>query len=231
MPRLRKIFQKRTTATVRRSRIIRLSPPMLWILSLSFAGMLIWAFLMGLMVGRGQHPEETLREMAGLEQSGDPAETAEVMAVAETEEPEPQSMQPEPTASEENAPFGRPSGEQTAAWGPAPQPAQAPAAQPASPAPQPQAAPAQRQQAAATPLYDYTFQIAAFKTQKDADSLKARLNEMDIRSRVSKSGSVFLVMVSLRGDSGAPARLEDSLSSLKLGAPLMLSRKLASPGR
>lgn len=118
-------------------------------------------------------------------------------------------------------PFARPSGQSLSAWGldaPA-QPAQDKKDSPASPAEKKNAAPAGQQ------LYDFVFQVAAFRKQDDADRLCRRLEEKGIRCRVQPSGKVMLVMAMLRGTALDGANLRAEFQRMGLGAPIQKSRK------
>lgn len=129
-------------------------------------------------------------------------------------------------------PFNRPQGEGLAAWG-IPQPAQAGQSQ--SPVQgeaqkqirtdRAQTAPQQVEQAQSVPLFDYVFQTAAFKDKADADRLRARLEGLGLRTAQKKSGKVLLVLVNLRGTELDAANLREELKRMKLGAPILASKK------
>lgn len=220
MRRLRKFFQRQDDPREKvRQRGLRISLPAACIIGISVAALLAWAFVMGLMVGQGQHPEAGLREFAGW-----PAKEAAEEEVAIFDPPSPQAAEadapPEAAPAPPGAyPFERPTAEQTQAWNDKPAPPVAPApeskTQPKAPERKPE------------PQFDYTFQVAAFKTSAEGENLRGRLNKLGIRSTVRKSGKVFLVIASLRGSSNAPVELEKKLATLKLGKPLQLSRKPA----
>lgn len=145
---------------------------------------------------------------------------------------------PEPKAKAEAAPaqkddknrypFARPSGQGLTAWGlsssaqqPSAQDAKTPPAQPAAPSSEKKTeAPAAGQQ-----LYDFVFQVAAFRKQDDADRLCQRLEEKGIRCRVQPSGKVMLVMAMLRGTALDGANLRADFQRMGLGAPIQKSRK------
>lgn len=139
-------------------------------------------------------------------------------------------------------PFERPSGESLAAWGikqPRPgaqsgEQAAAQAAPNARNAVTPNTAPGQGKAPGTTvaqeQLYDYVFQVAAFKGEDDADRLRKRLEGRGLRTRLQKSGKVQLVMVNLRGTELDAANLREELKRMKLGAPIQASKK-AVPGK
>lgn len=144
-------------------------------------------------------------------------------------------------AAPQNAPaypFSRPQGEGLAAWGIRPEAnTPAPATNAATPATlgQGQRAPAPAHQPQApqkTPrdkaLFDFTYQVAAFRNKADADKLRARLEGRGLRTGQQKSGKVLLVLVHLRGAEPDAANLCEELQRMKLGKAILLSKKAVS---
>lgn len=199
-----------------------------------------WAFFMGYMVGHGQNPGEEMRELTGI---GRPdretlAEMDKPMAGSEDaglrDKLADLSRQPvggAPAAANASAapaatpaakspyPFNKPSDNGLAAWGNAPKGA----AQPAS---EKTAAPAKPQAATnGAPLYDFVFQVAAFRNVDDADRLRQRLEGQGLRTRGQKSGKLTLVMVHMRGTDLDAANLKEELQRMRLGSPLQKSKK------
>lgn len=199
-----------------------------------------WAFFMGYMVGHGQNPGEEMRELTGI---GRPdretlAEMDKAMAGSEDaglrDKLADLSRQPvggAPAAANASAapaaapaakspyPFNKPSDNGLAAWGNAPKGA----AQPAS---EKTAAPAKPQAATnGAPLYDFVFQVAAFRNVDDADRLRQRLGGQGLRTRGQKSGKLTLVMVHMRGTDLDAANLKEELQRMRLGSPLQKSKK------
>ena len=116
-------------------------------------------------------------------------------------------------------PFNKPSDDGLPAWGNAPKGA----AQPAS---EKTAAPAKPQAATnGAPLYDFVFQVAAFRNVDDADRLRQRLEGQGLRTRGQKSGKLTLVMVHMRGTDLDAANLKEELQRMRLGSPLQKSKK------
>jgi len=122
-------------------------------------------------------------------------------------------------------PFSQPSGNSLAAWGIKPgagqQGAQAPngaqnSAQPAKPA------------AKIGPQFDYVYQVAAFKSDEDADKLRTRLEGKGLHTRTQKNGKLVLVMVNMRGTEDDAFNLREDLRHMKLGVPIMVSQKPVS---
>lgn len=198
-----------------------------------------WAFFMGYMVGHGQNPGEEMRELTGI---GRPdretlAEMDKAMAGSEDagmrDKLADLSRQPvggapaapdgdtaaAPAAAKSPYPFNKPSDNGLAAWGNAPKGA----AQPAS---EKTAAPAKPQAATnGAPLYDFVFQVAAFRNVDDADRLRQRLEGQGLRTRGQKSGKLTLVMVHMRGTDLDAANLKEELQRMRLGSPLQKSKK------
>lgn len=187
-----------------------------------------WAFCMGWMVGAGQNPETGFAKITGFSAQQDKPIT--------NDNPEPPQSE---TAEELNHPtdnpdtaanFQRPAGEQLDAWqNSSPARTRAPAV-PDPPAKnlqkpqkrQPEAKPRKQE------LYNFTYQVAAFKTSQEANRLIADLKKAGLRPAMKKSGKVFLVLISLRGSDADARALAGKLAAMKLGKPLQLARKPVS---
>ncbi len=135
------------------------------------------------------------------------------------------------------APFSRPQGEGLAAWGirqdatgtPVPATNAAPPPQQAQRAPGPAGRPRTQEQAPrAETLFDFTYQVAAFRGKADADKLRARLEGRGLRTFQQKSGKVLLVLGNLRGAEPDAANLREELQRMKLGKPVLVSKKAVS---
>ena len=48
------------------------------------------------------------------------------------------------------------------------------------------------------PQFDYVYQVAAFKSDEDADKLRTRLEGKGLHTRTQKSGKLVLVLVNMR---------------------------------
>lgn len=189
-----------------------------------------WAFFMGLMVGRGQNPEAGLAQLTGLQLE----ESRQNIEAAENQDSGP--VEAAPAANQETqkdaGQFSRPSGEQMAAW-PGPETGKPAASQPASDKSARQASQTPRRQKTARaqgPKFDYVFQVAAFRSSREAERLREKLDQAGARCRTSKSGKVYLVIASLRGTAADEQALMGKLKDLKLGKPLLLSKKEAPKG-
>ena len=140
---------------------------------------------------------------------------------------QPQQGQPQAPAY----PFSQPSANSMAAWGIKPganqQGAQAQAGgaqngaangtQAAKPAP-----------VKTGPQFDYVYQVAAFKSDEDADKLRTRLEGKGLHTRTQKSGKLVLVLVNMRGTEDDAFNLREDLRHMRLGVPIMVSQKPVS---
>lgn len=237
---LRKIHQRIAPAVPKGGFSFTLPPLAAGTVCIVMLACIGWAFFMGYMVGHGQNPGEEMRELTGI---GRPdretlAEMDKAMAGSEDaglrDKLADLSRQPvggAPAAANASAapaaapaakspyPFNKPSDNGLAAWGNAPKGA----AQPAS---EKTAAPAKPQAATnGAPLYDFVFQVAAFRNVDDADRLRQRLEGQGLRTRGQKSGKLTLVMVHMRGTDLDAANLKEELQRMRLGSPLQKSKK------
>lgn len=237
---LRKIRQRIAPAVPKGGFSFTLPPLAAGTVCIAMLACIGWAFFMGYMVGHGQNPGEEMRELTGI---GRPdretlAEMDKAMAGSEDaglrDKLADLSRQPvggAPAAANASAapaaapaakspyPFNKPSDNGLAAWGNAPKGA----AQPAS---EKTAAPAKPQAATnGAPLYDFVFQVAAFRNVDDADRLRQRLEGQGLRTRGQKSGKLTLVMVHMRGTDLDAANLKEELQRMRLGSPLQKSKK------
>ncbi|WP_374290044.1 SPOR domain-containing protein [Desulfovibrio desulfuricans] len=123
-------------------------------------------------------------------------------------------------------PFSQPSPSSMAAWGIKPGPNQAGAqaqtgaqngAQAAKPAP-----------AKTGPQFDYVYQVAAFKSDEDADKLRTRLEGKGLHTRTQKNGKLVLVLVNMRGTEDDAFNLREDLRHMRLGVPIQVSQKPVS---
>ena len=129
-------------------------------------------------------------------------------------------------------PFAQPSGNSLAAWGIKPganQNAQGQSAQANGQASAQTGAQAAKPAPAKTgPQFDYVYQVAAFKSDEDADKLRTRLEGKGLRTRTQKNGKLVLVMVSIRGTEDDAFNLREDLRHMKLGVPIQISQKPVS---
>lgn len=74
-------------------------------------------------------------------------------------------------------------------------------------------------------LFDYVFQVAAMRTEDSVDALRQRLEGRGMRTRMQREGKMYYVLVLLRGDELRAAEVVQTLDSMRLGKPLIRSRK------
>jgi len=192
---------------------LTLSSPVLIALSLVLVCAVAWAFFMGFMVGRGQSPQAEIHAITGMLEPEKQQEHRPPPDMAETG-PGPDA----PASPQENAiPV------------PAPMPAALPQAPVASPQTRAQAAAAKPQAKEQTreqagQIFSYTFQLAAFKTQREAAKVQKTAVAKGLKAVIRKSGKAYLVTASLRGGPAEVAKLRGTLKSMKLGKPMQLSK-------
>ena len=78
------------------------------------------------------------------------------------------------------------------------------------------------------PQFDYVYQVAAFKSDEDADKLRTRLEGKGLHTRTQKSGKLVLVLVNMRGTEDDAFNLREDLRHMRLGVPIMVSQKPVS---
>lgn len=224
--RIRKIFNDSDSSGAEGKKAgLAVSRPVLGALLIFAAAVAAWAFFMGYMVGQGHNPNARIQEMTGLSLPTPRAEKSSPEEPPQNPaEPSPASApQPAPPAAESarapETPFRTPKGRGLDAWGGSPKP------------PKAAAAPAAKKPARTDKeeLFDYSFQIAAFKNPSDAESLQKRLAGAGIRAKAQKSGKVHLLITNIRGSSQAVENLHKKLASMKLGRPLQLSKQPVQP--
>lgn len=74
-------------------------------------------------------------------------------------------------------------------------------------------------------MFDYVFQVAAFKDEDSVDALRQRLEGRGLRTRMQRDGKLFLVLVLLRGDAARAAEVPQIMEEMRLGQPMLRSRK------
>lgn len=111
---------------------------------------------------------------------------------------------------------------------PIPEPGQTPepAQNPAQPA---EAAPIVMPPADPGAMFDYVFQVAALRDEQACDNLRQKLEGYGLRTRMERSGKVFIVLIALRGNAERVAEIAAIAADLRLGTPLLRSRKPVAP--
>lgn len=74
-------------------------------------------------------------------------------------------------------------------------------------------------------MWDYVFQLGAFKDEDTVDALRQKLEGRGLRTRMKKDGNLYLVMVLLRGGQERANEVNDAAKALRLGEPIVISRK------
>jgi len=73
--------------------------------------------------------------------------------------------------------------------------------------------------------FDHVFQVAALKDEQSADSLREKLEGRGLRTRLEHTGKLYIVLVLLRGDAARAAEVYQIMNDLRLGEPLLRSKK------
>lgn len=77
-------------------------------------------------------------------------------------------------------------------------------------------------------IYDFVFQLAAFRDEGAADNLRQALEGYGLRTRLRRGGKMLVVLVLARGTPERAAEIGRIAERLRLGPPLELERKLAA---
>ncbi|MBD5627157.1 MAG: SPOR domain-containing protein [Desulfovibrio sp.] len=79
------------------------------------------------------------------------------------------------------------------------------------------------------PMQDYVFQVGAFRDEESVDSLRQRLEGRGLRTRMQRKGKLYVVLVLLRGDAARAEEVMRIAEELRLGKPMVRSRKPVTP--
>ncbi|GAB6058612.1 SPOR domain-containing protein [Desulfonatronum parangueonense] len=190
-----------------------------------------WAFILGILVGRGYNPESVIPEIGRIITPQTSAITsAPPRTVLQPEELrffetlQERASQPAPTAPPRNEPPARPQAQQHIQQQPAtrieqPQPlVQAPPAEP-TPAPVPSLG----------PQYEFVFQVASFQNDGQARSLQQRISSAGIPATV-EAGTVegrqwYRVLVTVRGAQTDANHIKSQLQGLGIENPFLRAKK------
>jgi hypothetical protein len=195
-----------------------------------------WVFMLGVIVGRGHNPDDKIYELTGRVLHGGR------QAAPVVQEPPQAILRPEelhfwPSLRDKSLHNSAVDLETPAARTPARQAdagaADAPAGNAASastPQPPLQLVP----QSGLSTRFDFVYQVAVFRDDAQADRLRERLEGEGLRTALEKSQardgkSLYKVLASRRGTEEDNAQLLAVLERLKLGPPLLRSKK-AVPG-
>lgn len=77
----------------------------------------------------------------------------------------------------------------------------------------------------AAELYDFVFQVAAFRSSADAEETRIQLEAEGFRSRLEKNGRLHIVLLLSRGPLSRIQEIREVTERLHLGAPIERSRK------
>ncbi|MDR3073819.1 MAG: SPOR domain-containing protein [Deltaproteobacteria bacterium] len=202
-----------------------------------FFFVLIWAFIFGIMLGRGHNPEETIPGLAKVMPS--PSAPAEAPPQGDAGAVlRPRDLQYHDTLKGKDVPAKPPAAVQPPTASPSPAPSQPapsptvpspPAAQRPTPAPSPPSVP-ERPQSAPKPvtagetkagqrqtLYNYVYQVAAFTNGAAAETLRKRLQQdglsVKVAESVSNTTTWYRIMVAFKGTPDDTNKLRDALAA------------------
>ncbi len=199
---------------------------------------LAWAFVLGVLVGRGYKPEQAVPELARIMPDAERNATAPA-----PEKPEaPGVLKAEELHFYDN--LNKKPGEEAAteAEAPAPKPKPAPKAEPAKaaeaapqappaqaePAPAPKAEPAQAQ-AESGARFAYVYQVGSLRDPEDAGRYAAKLRKLGLTTSIEAAevgGATWhRVMVHFQGTPQETDALKDILATLGITKPIMKSKK------
>ncbi len=212
---------------------------------------LIWVFLLGIFVGRGYKPEDTVPQLAQVlpQAKEPPSNTPPAESLLKTEDleffnqvkekpttqdtapqvaandsaPKPSAVLP-PKKQEEGKPAAAPKNPEKQGTAPKPTPQKTAAAQ--KPKPEKQAVVPKKP--AAEEKCRYVYQVAAYKELRFAETLVGKLKAKKIQARVKTStrnaNTWHRVLVSYTGTPESIKRLKEQLAAEGLGKPIVVSK-------
>jgi cell division septation protein DedD len=192
-----------------------------------------WVFMFGVMVGRGYNPDAQINEITGRVLRGRqaPAVQEPPQAILRPEEldfgPALRDRSPHNASAAVGLPVAQPPAPQTNSTAVSSPPVAA------GQAAQPPAQPAQ--QGTQPARFDFIYQAAAFREAGQADRLRARLEGEGVRTLLEESSakggkSLYKVLAVRRGTEEDVKQLLDVLESLRLGQPILRSKKPVGGG-
>ncbi len=191
-----------------------------------------WAFVLGVMVGRGYNPEKKVPQLSRWLPEEEQAADKTKPGTVEDTLPKGRIMRPEElnyasTLKSGPGDASKPAPQRNATLRPVQVPpaaqtsqgtvVQAGAAERPAPRPteQPQTPPPPSQD-----IFDYTFQVATFKDTDAVNALRVRLEGEGYRSRMDRDGKLYKVMVLMRGTQERAAALQERMKAMGLGQPI-----------
>lgn len=198
-----------------------LGPGLLLASCLGFLVILAWVFVFGVIVGRGLNPETQMPGASIMNQCEPRQEN----------EPKPEILKPEELTFLND--LKQPGGKKLqlpSAKSEKPQESTAPA-QDTPPPPPPPVKPAPPVQAG--PVYNYVFQVAAYKSEEPANLLRKKLEAVGLRStlvgRKGQKGGIYRVQVSARGGETLGAEIKSKLAQVGVRDAIMSRRPVGAP--
>ncbi len=193
-------------------------------------GCISMAFVMGVIVGRGDNPETHLPQIAALMPDDGNKDVVKEQVKDENSVTKPQVMPKEELdyssllkkraegeeLKDEATPelvFTVPDAKTTE---------QASAPQPATTAPVVEEVPAK---APEPEIFDYIFQVATFTDEASVDRLREKLEGNGLRTKMEKTGKFYKVLVLMRGNAEQAQTLRKLMVDIKLGEPLQRGKK------
>lgn len=74
-------------------------------------------------------------------------------------------------------------------------------------------------------LFDFVFQVAAFHSAAKAEEMRMRIEAEGFRSRMEKSGRLYVVLLLSRGPKSRVQEVREVLQHMRLGEPIERSRR------
>ncbi|MBQ7608930.1 MAG: SPOR domain-containing protein [Desulfovibrionaceae bacterium] len=215
---------KQLVPEVRRPFEIRLSATVLALVGLLIAVTVGWSFVMGFIVGRGDDPGERLARFDPFLKTADENVVASPSQALVEKTPEktdsqdgeksaePQTKQPAPEAPH---PFARPRENAEKAWD----------ALDVRVVPKNDKA-----ESASSDRTEYFYQVASYKTRKEAEALSKQLAGQRSRSYVQQNGSLYSVYLSIKANEKEFSDLQSLFVKLRIKGPRLMARKGDSKG-
>ncbi|MDR2743920.1 MAG: hypothetical protein LBB66_01790 [Desulfovibrio sp.] len=78
-------------------------------------------------------------------------------------------------------------------------------------------------------MHDYVFQVAVLRDEDSADALRQRLEGHGLRTRMQRGGKNLTILVLLRGSEQRATEIPRIMEELRLGKPMLRSKKTVTP--
>lgn len=178
---------------------VRLRIPALVLMAVILVGGLVWAFVLGVMVGRGQINDqlEALRPQAQNEVADKTADEIESLIKAEDLKYQESLRQNQTPAALAEAARNDSAQSRPPVQPPVPQQTQQPA------------------QASSAQKYNYLYQVASYAKEDQAKEMQAKLKakgvDAQVETKVIQNTSMFRVLISFQGDESSVQSMQDML--------------------